>query len=88
MTKEQPGANATPEKTGLAKSKNAAPFALARINYIIMLAGIATIALGFVIMAIDGEPHGFGFLGLTLGPIIVMAGFMAQFFAILYRPKN
>ncbi|MCU0450174.1 MAG: DUF3098 domain-containing protein [Bernardetiaceae bacterium] len=86
MTKEPSGAKA--DNFTPAEPKNTAPFALGRINYIIMLAGIATIALGFVLMAMDSEPHGFGFLGLTLGPIVVMTGFMAQFFAILYRPKN
>ena len=62
--------------------------AFQRINYIIMLAGILVLALGFTIMALDTELHGFGFLGLTLGPIIVMIGFMVQFVAILYRPRK
>lgn len=61
--------------------------AFERTNYIIMLVGLATLILGFVIMALDTEPHGFGFLGLTLGPIIVMAGFIIEFFAILYKKK-
>ncbi len=59
-----------------------------RANYTIMLAGVGVIALGFTIMALDSEQHGFGFLGLTLGPIVVMLGFVAQFFAILYKPKK
>lgn len=56
-------------------------------NYIIMLVGIGTILLGFFIMSLDKEEFGFGFLGLTLGPIVVMSGFMVEFFAILSRPK-
>ena len=58
-----------------------------RRNYTIMLAGIAVILLGFFIMSLDKEEFGFGFLGLTLGPIVVMSGFMLEFFAILSRPK-
>ena len=69
------------------KTKNTVGFALERINYIIMLAGIGMMLLGFVIMSMDKEPFGFGFLGLTLGPIILFLGFMVQFVAILYKPK-
>lgn len=59
-----------------------------KANYAIMLVGIAVLVLGFTIMGLDGEQHGFGFLGLTLGPIIVMIGFIIEIFAILYKPKN
>jgi hypothetical protein len=68
--------------------KEQPPFAMERLNYIILLAGVGVIALGFTIMAMDSEQHGFGFFGLTLGPIVVMIGFIAQFFAILYKPKK
>ena len=53
-----------------------------------MILGIALILLGFVIMSLDQETYGFGFLGLTLGPIIVFSGFMIQFVAILYKSKK
>ena len=33
-------------------------------------------------MSLDQEDYGFGFLGLTLGPIIVLSGFIIEFFAI------
>lgn len=59
-----------------------------KVNYLIMLAGIAVLILGFVVMALDTEPYGFGFLGLTLGPVIVAIGFAIEFFAILYKPKT
>ena len=63
-------------------------FAFKKINYLIMILGIAVILLGFVIMSLDQETYGFGFLGLTLGPIIVFLGFMIQFVAILYKSKK
>ncbi|MBD2752416.1 DUF3098 domain-containing protein [Spirosoma validum] len=56
-------------------------------NYVLMLAGIGIILAGFFIMSLDKEEFGFGFLGLTLGPIVVMGGFVVEFFAILARPK-
>lgn len=53
-----------------------------------MLIGIGIITLGFIIIGLDSEPHGFGFLGLTLGPIITLAGFIFQFYAIFYRSEK
>ncbi len=66
----------------------AAALPFGRRNYTIMLVGIGVILLGFFIMSLDKEEFGFGFLGLTLGPIVVMSGFMLEFFAILSRPKT
>ncbi|GAB3774350.1 hypothetical protein GCM10028818_17070 [Spirosoma horti] len=65
----------------------AAALPFGRQNYILMLAGIGIILAGFFIMSLDKEEFGFGFLGLTLGPLVVMGGFMLEFFAILARPK-
>ncbi|AHM59171.1 hypothetical protein D770_04520 [Flammeovirgaceae bacterium 311] len=59
-----------------------------RGNYVLMLIGILILIIGFVIMSMDSEPHGFGFLGITLGPIVVMAGFIFEIYAILYNPKK
>ena len=64
------------------------PLPFNKTNYIIMLIGILLIITGFVIMANDSEQYGFGFMGLTLGPVIVMAGFIVEFFAIIFRAKS
>ncbi|MND09808.1 hypothetical protein D3C83_334260 [compost metagenome] len=53
-----------------------------------MIIGIIALILGFTIMSFDQEPHGFGFLGLTLGPVIVMGGFIIEIYAILHRPTK
>lgn len=57
-------------------------------NYQWMIIGIVTLVAGFTIMSLDNEQHGFGFLGLTLGPIVVMAGFIIEIFAILHTPTK
>jgi hypothetical protein len=57
-------------------------------NYQWMVIGLVVITLGFIFMSIDGEQHGFGFLGLTLAPIVVVAGFIIEAFAILHTPKE
>jgi uncharacterized membrane-anchored protein YitT (DUF2179 family) len=57
-------------------------------NYQLMIIGLVILALGFTIMALDNQPYGFGFMGITLSPIIVVAGFIVEIFAILYTPKE
>jgi hypothetical protein len=57
-------------------------------NYQLMIAGIVIIFVGFIIMTLDKEPHGFGFLGITLSPVVVLIGFVVEVFAILYTPKQ
>lgn len=59
-----------------------------KINYILLLAGIAVLALGFLIMTLETAEHGYGILGLTVGPIVLMLGFAIEFAAILYKPKK
>ena len=62
--------------------------AFSKMNYIIMLVGIGLIVIGFTIMSMESAPQGFGFLGMTLGPIVILSGFFIQFVAILYKPKK
>lgn len=64
-------------------NNNFLPFS--KMNYILMLVGIGIIIVGFTIIGLDGEPHGFGFMGLTLGPIVTLFGFIFEFYAIFYR---
>jgi len=59
-----------------------------KINYQIMIAGVVLIALGFIIMMLETGENVIGFLGLTLGPIVVVLGFITEFVAILYKPKK
>jgi Protein of unknown function (DUF3098) len=66
-------------------SKSSLPFN--KTNYTIMLIGILLIITGFIIMANDSEEYGFGFMGITLGPIIVMTGFIVELFAITFKSK-
>lgn len=56
-------------------------------NYKLMIIGVVIIFMGFFIMTLDNEEYGYGFLGLTLGPIIVLFGFIFEFFAIFYKGK-
>jgi uncharacterized membrane protein len=57
-------------------------------NYILMIIGLVVILLGYFIMTLDKQEYGFGFLGITLGPIVLIAGFIIEFFAILVKNKK
>jgi hypothetical protein len=58
------------------------------INYIIMVAGVLLMVLGYFIMASDTEQYGFGAKGLTVGPMIVLLGLIVEVAAIFYTPKD
>lgn len=70
----------------MSNTKSNLPFS--STNYKTMLLGIAIILVGFLIMTFDTEEFGFGTLGLTVGPLIVITGFVIEFWAILRKPTN
>ncbi len=57
-------------------------------NYLVMLVGMAIITLGFVLMGMETSEYGFGDLGLTVGPVVVLIGFGVEFFAIFRKKKT
>jgi hypothetical protein len=48
----------------------------------ILLIGIAIMLVGFFVMTMDKEEFGFGFLGLTLGPVLVLIGIIIPIFSL------
>jgi hypothetical protein len=63
-------------------------FAFGKENYKWMLIGLGVLLLGFVVMSLDKTQHGQGVLGLTIGPIIIVTGFVLQFVAIFKKSKK
>ena len=59
-----------------------------KANYLIMFAGMGLLILGIVLMSMETNTYGFGPLGLTVGPLVLIAGFVVEFFAIFYKPKK
>jgi hypothetical protein len=51
-----------------------------------MFIGLAVLAAGFITMTLDTADYGLGFLGITLGPILLVIGFIVEFFAIMVKP--
>ncbi|WP_242693091.1 DUF2723 domain-containing protein [Sabulibacter ruber] len=62
-----------------------ATFLFTKRQFIPLFLGIAVMATGFVLMSLDNTPHGYGFLGLTLGPLLVVLGLALPFFGILRK---
>ncbi|MDR2912452.1 MAG: DUF3098 domain-containing protein [Alistipes sp.] len=74
--------------------KNEAKMALERRNYILMLSGLALIVAGFLLMSGGGSDdpsvfnaNMFSFRRITLAPIVVIAGFALEAYAIMWRPR-
>lgn len=64
-------------------------------NFIIVLIGLALLALGFVLMIGGGSDNPdvfnekmFSFQRITLAPILVLAGFVVEIVAIFWRKKK
>lgn len=54
----------------------------------LMFVGIAVLAVGFIIMTLDQDQYGLGFMGITLGPLVVFIGFIIEFFAIMVKDQK
>lgn len=63
-------------------------FAFGRENYILMLAGIVVLAVGFILMYGPADGDIFSFRRVTLAPIVVLIGFVIEVFAIFKKPKD
>jgi hypothetical protein len=55
-------------------------------NYLLMIAGIVIIFVGFVLMS--GSEDIFDFRKLTLAPIVVLIGFIVEIVAIMKKTKS
>jgi len=91
-----------PSKTALSKKsevkktddpKIVMPFS--KKNYTLLLVGVGLIALGFLLM-VGGKSNDpnvfneelFSFRRITLAPILILAGFVVEIYAIMLKPKE
>ncbi|GHV36723.1 membrane protein [Bacteroidia bacterium] len=90
MAKTTVGKQTVPEK------KRLFDFAFGKINYIIMIAGLFVLLIGYLLM-IGGKSTDpnvfdasqiFSTTRLTISPILIMLGFVIEIVAIMYRDKS
>jgi len=70
-------------------------FALGRENYRLLAIGFAIIVVGFLLM-LGGKSESpdqfsekiFSFRRITLAPVVILAGFIFEIWAIMKRPKE
>ncbi len=70
-------------------------FALGKENYKLMAIGFAVIIIGFILLSGGGsdDPNVFSddifsFRRLTIAPIVLLAGFVFEIYAIMKKPKD
>jgi hypothetical protein len=76
-------------------AKNEMSFAFGKINYILMIAGIVLIFLGYILMSGGGSddpkvfnPAIFDTQRITIAPIVVLLGYALEVVAILKKAKD
>ena len=79
----------------MSKEKVKADFAYGKINYTLMLSGLGMIILGFFLMSGGGtkDPNVFSEevfspLRITVAPLMVLAGFALEIYAIVKKAKD
>jgi hypothetical protein len=95
------GPSSAPKSTPAAAAKPAAvarktaDFAFSKENYRLMLIGLAVIVIGFILMIGGGSenpnefsPEIFNFQRLTLAPVLILAGYVIEIYAIMKKPKD
>lgn len=76
-------------------SNSSLGFGIAKENYKILLAGIALIALGYILMIGGGSddpnvfnPEIFGTQRIVVAPVVCLIGFVTIIVAIMRKPKK
>ena len=77
------------------KTDSRKQFAFSKENYKLLVIGVVVIIIGFILMT-GGKaespeqfnPEVFSFRRITLAPLIVLAGFALEIYAIMKKPKE
>lgn len=77
------------------QSESTMAFAFGKENYRLLIIGLVVILIGFLLMIGGGSDDPavfsediFSFRRMTLAPILVLAGYIIEIFAIMKRPKD
>ncbi len=75
-------------KKGKEDSNLPQEFAFGKENYVLMIIGVVVLLTGFALMYGPADGDIFSFRRITLAPIVVLAGFVIEVFAIFKKPKE
>jgi len=68
--------------------------AFTRINYILLVVGMAIVVLGFLLMSGSGStdtaynPDIFSARRIKVAPVVCLIGFVSMIFAVMYKSKD
>lgn len=68
--------------------------AFSRINYILLVVGMAIVVLGFLMMSGSGStdtaynPDIFSARRIKVAPVVCLIGFVSMIFAVMYKSKD
>ena len=95
VTKNKPVSKEKQAASKTVEPVSRAGFAFGKENYRLLLIGLALIVVGFLLMIGGGsdDPNVFSedifnFRRLTLAPILILAGYVVEIFAIMKKPKD
>lgn len=85
----------TTQPKQLLESEKKSGFAFEKQNYMLMIAGVVLLALGYILMIGGGSDDPsvfsydlFSFRRITLAPILILLGFVVEIFAIMWNPAK
>ena len=77
------------------ENDNKFQFAFGKLNYILMVAGIIILAIGYILLSGGGSddpnvfnPAMFDTRRLYVAPILIVLGFVVEIVAIMYKSKD
>ena len=77
------------------ENSNKLGFAFGRLNYVLMIAGLIVLALGYILLSGGGSddpntfnPAMFDNRRLVVAPILIVVGFVVEILAIMYKGKK
>ena len=79
-------AKATASRRSRRPAARTARMVFARTNYLILMASIALVVVGYVLMRVENAVD--GFLSLYVAPLLILGGYLGVIAAILWRPKE
>jgi L-asparagine transporter-like permease len=75
-----------PRKRRRGQQRKSVRMVFVKRNYVLLLAGLAFVVVGYVIMRMENEVD--GFISLYVAPLMILGGYLEVMYAIFYREKE